>query len=241
MNAVAKFGVSMRSLGGTVLGVPELLPSRLATAAVAALDGVDAAGISLFAGELRVPIGSSDTGAALAQRLQFSVGDGPCFAAHHDQKTVVADQHLLAERWPTFARHLMDQTPYQAVISMPFTDRLAHLGTMDLYVKSALPSSRIATEDALLVVELASTALADDQPSAGDGTELSGPAWLDSPITVRRWLVPVASGMLTAHSPRDFPSTLALLQARARADNTTVDDLAQRLVRGTLPATALVE
>ena len=96
MNVVAKFGVALRSLADTALGVPELLPSRLAVAAVAALDGVDAAGISLFTDELRVPIGTSDTAAAVAQALQFSVGDGPCFAAHHDQKTVVADQHVLA-------------------------------------------------------------------------------------------------------------------------------------------------
>ena len=241
MNAAAKFGVSLRSLGDTALGVPELLPSRLATAAVAALDGVDAAGISLFADELRVPIGTSDTAAAVAQALQFSVGDGPCFAAHRDQNAVVADHRELAERWPAFALSLMAQTPYQAVVSVPLTAELARLGTFDLYFRRALPPQRVAIEDASLVVGLASVVLSADRGREAGPAELPGPAWLDTSLTARRWLVPVASGMLAAHTHQDFPDTLALLQARAAAKRTTVDDLAQRIVQRTMPLSSLID
>ena len=135
----------------------------------------------------------------------------------------------------------MARTPYQAVVSVPLTEGLGQLGTMDLYFRRTLPPPRVAIDDASLAVELASAALAADQGSVAGRAELPGPVWLDTPISAQRWLVPVASGMLTAHTNQDFPNTLALLQARASADDTTVDDLAQRIVQGTLPISSLID
>jgi hypothetical protein len=61
---------------------PELLPTRLMKAAAAVLP-VAAAGISIFISSgHRVPLGASDDTAALAERLQFTSGEGPCLSAH---------------------------------------------------------------------------------------------------------------------------------------------------------------
>src|SRR3954447_10060986 len=57
---------------------PELLPSRLMRSCVQVLP-VAGAGVSVFT---RGAGGASDDSAVLAERLQFTVGEGPCLAAH---------------------------------------------------------------------------------------------------------------------------------------------------------------
>src|SRR3954471_8525889 len=66
--------------GGEDAG-PELLPTRLTRACLAVLPAADGAGLSLLDNDFRVPIGATDDVAALAERLQFTIGEGPCLDA----------------------------------------------------------------------------------------------------------------------------------------------------------------
>lgn len=101
---------------------PELLPARLMRAAAAVLP-VAAAGISAFSKlRHRVPLGASDDTAALAERLQFTVGEGPCLAAHTDQRAVVATAEVMSRCWPAFHLELTGRTPYRAIVSIPRAD-----------------------------------------------------------------------------------------------------------------------
>src|SRR4051794_10539556 len=59
---------------------PDLLPVRLARAAADVL-GADGAGISFYEDDFRVPLGASDEMTTLAERLQFTQGQGPCLDA----------------------------------------------------------------------------------------------------------------------------------------------------------------
>jgi hypothetical protein len=64
----------------------ELLPDRLTLVAVAvavavAVLGVDDVGIAIINTQVRVPLGASSAPPALAEQLQFTVGEGPCLAA----------------------------------------------------------------------------------------------------------------------------------------------------------------
>jgi hypothetical protein len=73
-----RFDAALASSPADLAG-PNCCPSRLARACAAALR-VDGAGLSLHVGVLRTPIGASDAQTAHAERLQFTVGDGPACA-----------------------------------------------------------------------------------------------------------------------------------------------------------------
>jgi hypothetical protein len=54
---------------------------------------VDGAGISLFfASDRRLPLGASDPDTAEAERLQFTVGEGPCLTSYVTGEPVLADE-----------------------------------------------------------------------------------------------------------------------------------------------------
>ena len=81
---------------------PELLPLRLARACAQVLP-VAGAGLSVyFSADRRLPLGGSDQAAGIAERLQFTVGEGPCLTAHSTGNAVLADEDELRTRWPMF-------------------------------------------------------------------------------------------------------------------------------------------
>src|SRR4051794_7566577 len=86
----SRFESALDEMTDERLAGPELLPMRLAHACARILE-VDAAGLSLVdsAGE-RIPLGASTEAAATAERLQFTVGDGPCSVAQRSQQPVFA-------------------------------------------------------------------------------------------------------------------------------------------------------
>ena len=112
---------------------PELLPSRLAWAAARALP-VDGAGLSIHEGAgLRTPVGSSDPLTALAERLQFTHGDGPCLRAHDTGRTIAFDLDDIQRNWPELHASLVGETPFQSVLSMPLAKPLGPTVVLDLY------------------------------------------------------------------------------------------------------------
>src|SRR6195952_1008533 len=117
---------------------PELLPARLMRAAAAALP-IAAAGISVFTTDgHRVPLGASDDTAALAERLQFTVGEGPCLSVHGTGRALLATEEVMARRWPTFHSELVGRTPFRSILSLPLDQ--PHLGgnaAMDLYYEES--------------------------------------------------------------------------------------------------------
>src|SRR4051794_36253551 len=82
------------------LAQPELLPSPSARAP-AGSPGGDGARPSLHGPDgLRTPLGSSDPDAALAERLQFTFGHGPCLRVHDTGEAITFDEADLARYWP---------------------------------------------------------------------------------------------------------------------------------------------
>ena len=90
MSIAVRFRAALDDVRELDLADPELLPSRLARACARTL-GVDGAGLSVSTdGEARLPLGASSPTAALAERLQFTAGDGPCGSAQRHQEPVFA-------------------------------------------------------------------------------------------------------------------------------------------------------
>lgn len=234
MDVLTRFRVGFQALADSPMGAAELLPSRLTAASCTALPGVCAAGVSLFSDLLRVAIGASDSDAALAQQLQFTVGDGPCFAAHETNRVVLAGGEELTARWPVFAEQLTARTPFRSIVSMPLTAGLTGLGTLDLYSPERPDLAGVVVSEALRVAAQISVQLTAEPLIVGEAGVL-GPPWLFGPASRARFLVPIALGMLTSRAEIGFADALAVLQAHAFAEGRTLDELAEGIVDRSVP------
>ncbi len=159
----------------------DLLPDRLARACVAVLP-VDGAGlsVSLLPGH-RLPLGASDSAAAAAERLQFTLGAGPCLSAQKARAMVVAaTTEELREQWPVYAQQLAERTPFCSVLSLPVGGPLAGVVALDLYRAASGPLGEDVLRDVVEVAGAVGDALTGDL--AGDeDMRLGLPAVLRTP------------------------------------------------------------
>jgi hypothetical protein len=208
---------------------PELLPERLARACAAVLP-VDGAGLSVFFSEdRRLPLGASDPTSATAERLQFTVGQGPCLTAYSRGEPVFADDRELQARWPAFSDVLMAHTPIRGVISLPLHGLLEGIGALDLYAKPPGDIRSVGLTDALQVLAVLTDTFA--AAMADEPRNEEGPAWLDAPAAGRRALVWQAIGMVNVGLHLSSPDALALLRAYAYGHDTVLDDVAAAVLQ----------
>jgi hypothetical protein len=233
-----RFRVALEDVREPRLAVPELLPVQLARACARTL-GVDAAGLSVTAGEEgRAPLGASSATADLAERLQFTAGDGPCTSAHRDQEPVFAASADLERRWPAFARLLAEHTPYRAVVALPIGETLAGPGALDLFFTDEAAVPQLDVFEAMAVGDLTCAALGDAAVWA-PWSPRGGPAWLHGPAAQRRALVWTAIGRVAMAQDTSAPAALDVLRTAAARTGRTVDDLAGDVVAGRLDPTVL--
>src|SRR3954462_12249481 len=127
VSIAGRFEDALVSVTEPGLDGPELLPVRLARA-IARMLPVDGAGISLAGpGGQRIPLGASSQAAHMAERLQSTVGAGPCMRAQATREPVFALLDDLRRRWPAFADLLEARTPYCAVVGLPLREAIAGL------------------------------------------------------------------------------------------------------------------
>jgi hypothetical protein len=213
----------------TGLDGPELLPVRLARAAARMLR-VDGAGISLTDDSgRRVPLGASSEDASIAERLQFTTGEGPCTAAQRTGQPVFAVEEDLLRRWPVFADLLLGETPFRAVVALPLLPALAGNGAMDLFFTRPDEVTDLDVFEALAVGGLVTSALSDAAVWSEWSSE-GGPEWLHGPETHRRAAVWAAMGRLGVDLALDAPAALDLMRAYAYGSSRAVDDVAADLL-----------
>jgi hypothetical protein len=220
------------------LAGPELLPVRLSRACARTLR-VDGAGLSLLdAAQQRIPLGASSVDAEVAERLQFTVGAGPCIAAADTREPVFAVEEDLRRRWPVFTDLLLGATSYRAVVALPLQPALTGFGALDLFFERSDDVLELDVFEALAVGELVSSALSDaavwSSWSASDG-----PEWLHGPAPLRRAAVWEAMGKLGVDLEIGAPAALALLRSRAYGSGHSVDDVAAEVLSGRLRAADL--
>jgi len=228
-----RFETALVAASEPQLAGPELLPVRLARAVARTLR-VDGAGLSLLdAAEQRIPLGSSSDIAETAERLQFTVGEGPCMAAQTSREPVFAVEQDLRRRWPGFTGLLFDATPYRAVVALPLQPAPTGPGAIDLYFTRSEDVPRLDVFEAVAVGGLVSSALADAAVWSTWSPE-EGPDWLRGPVPQRRAAVWEAMGKVSVALEVTVPAALDLLRARAYGSGTSVDDVAAQLLSGGL-------
>jgi hypothetical protein len=233
-----RFAAEVCAAGRRGLDGPELLPERLARAAAAMLPVADASLSLLEGGDKRVPLGSSSPEAATAERLQFTVGDGPCMMAARLGEPVFASEDDLRRRWPQFTEQLLGKTPFRAIVAFPLLQALAGQGAMDLYFRRGERMSQLDVFEAMAVGELITAALSDAAVFS-EWTAEVGPGWLHAPLARRRAHVWQAMGRLSLQLDVEGPDALDLMRAHALTTSRSVDEVAADVLADRLDVEAL--
>ena len=238
MTIAERFEAALDSASEPDLIGPELLPVRLARACARMLP-VDGAGLSILdAARQRIPLGASSPDADTAERLQFTVGAGPCMTAADTRQPVFAVEDDLRRRWPVFSELLLEATTYRAVVALPLQPAVTGCGAIDLYFERSDEVLDLDVFEALAVGELVSSALSDASVWS-TWTAAEGPEWLHGPAPLRRAAVWEAMGKVCVDLEVGAAEALALLRARAYGAGRTVDDVAAELLTGRLRPTDL--
>jgi len=233
-----RFEAALAQVVDPALAGPELLPVRLAHACARTLP-VDDAGLSLVdASQQRVPLGASSDVAEVAERLQFTVGSGPCMTAQETREPVFAVEEDLRRLWPVFTELLVGQTPFRAVVALPLQPALAGAGAIDLYFRTSAEVLGLEVFEAMAVGELVTSALSDAAVWS-EWTPAEGPEWMHGPAPQRRAAVWEAIGKLSVELELGAADALTLLRAHAYAAGGTVDDVAEALLSGRTSAAQL--
>jgi hypothetical protein len=212
---------------------PELLAQRLSQAVVRVLP-VDGAGISVQVGPGRqFPLGASDAESGLAERLQFTVGDGPCMHASQARQPVFVVGSDMARRWPAFHELLVARTPYRGVVALPMRRGLAGVGAIDLYFRREGAVSVLDVFSAMTVGDLVVAALAEAAVWSS-WSEADGPEWMQSPSARNRARVWEAMSRISLALDVGPDQALSVLRRHAYAQARTVDELAADVVAGRL-------
>ena len=238
MSIAGRFEQALTSVTEDVLDGPELLPTRLSRAITKMLP-VDGAGISLSGVDgRRIPLGASSEDAAVAERLQFTVGAGPCMTAQLSREPVFALMGDLRRRWPAFADLLAARTPYRAVVALPLREAIAGMGAMDLYFEREEEILALDVFEAMAVGDLVTSVLSETAVWSA-WTPARGPEWLHGPAATRRAAVWEAMGVLGLALEVEAPTALDLMRAAAYGQDRPVDDVAADLLAGRIAASDL--
>ncbi|SNS51221.1 hypothetical protein SAMN06893096_104439 [Geodermatophilus pulveris] len=228
--AAERFDATLASSPAHLAG-PELLPSRLARACALAL-AVDGAGLSLHVGVLRTPIGASDPQTAHAERLQFTVGDGPCLRAQDTGSLIAFSMEDIARNWPQLWGSLLEESPYRGVLSVPLPSPMGPLVVLDLYVRDPRTLTALDRDDVQQVArgtaeELSLTVTGPEFPDDGSN-------WLDGPDARRRANVWQAMGLVGIAFGLDAADAIVTMRASAISSARVVDDVAEDILAGRL-------
>jgi len=187
--------------------------------------GVDGGGLSVTTknGE-RETLYVSDAVATEVERLQFTLGEGPCVdATNSGTPVLVADlgdpTDVANERWPVFVREAA-RFGVRAVFAFPIRIGAISLGAVDLYRLTPGRLSHPELSSALSTVDAAGLAILDspEEPVDPDSTSTS-------------MIVHQAAGMLMVQLDCSIDEALVRLRATAFTEGIAVHRLAADIVR----------
>lgn len=189
---------------------------------------VDGGGMSLLsrtgAGE---PVYGSDPTAEKLERLQFTLGEGPCVDAWAGRSPVLVPDlespgSAVTERWPTFLAEAFG-LGVRAVFAFPLRIGAHSLGAVDFYRKAAGPLEDRDVVRSLTVVDTIALALLD-----GDA-ELDGAFGAES---LHNLEVHRAAGMVMVQMGSSIEEAVLRLRATSFAEGVPIDALARAVVHG---------
>jgi hypothetical protein len=186
------------------------------------------AAVTLFGPDLAetLSVGSDGTARA-AQDLEFTLGEGPARDTMTRQRSVYARGTALGRHWPTYGPAI-ERLGIRAVAAVPVQVTGVPLGAMTFFD----PAERADVNGLRVVADtVAAMLLPDDPVVAGlDPDNILAEADL-------RAVVHQATGVVSVQHNCAIPDALALIRARAFADDRTIESVATDIVQRTLRLT----
>ncbi|MGD0593214.1 MAG: GAF and ANTAR domain-containing protein [Acidimicrobiales bacterium] len=214
--------------------VVELL-TLLADRCVDVLD-VGAAGLMLVApdGDLRVMASSSEAMRVL-ELFELQTREGPCLDCYRTGKPVVNQDLAVADgRWPRFAAEAL-AAGFHSVHALPMRLRGTVIGALNLFHIEAGEIRQVDIEAAQALADVATIAVLQHRASleAQILNEQLHRA-LNSRIVIEQ-----AKGIVAEHEGLDMEEAFSALRNHARRNNLRLADVADGVINGSLPASAL--
>jgi hypothetical protein len=175
-------------------------------------------------------VAASDGGALQLEELQFTLAQGPCVDASRTGRPVLAPDlaRTSSRTWPQFGAGA-DAARLRAVFAFPLQVGAIRLGVLDLHRDTTGELSPVELADALSFADAATQLLLDLQ---AEDTALGMPpphalAVLDDQAGVHQ-----ATGVVSVRARVSLAQALALLRARAYAEERPIGDLARDVLDG---------
>jgi ANTAR domain len=208
-------------------GAPDLQTKRLCGVGAEVTDA-SGAGIMLMSGD--VPRGSVCTTnevSCLIERLQYTLGEGPCVDAYRQDRPVLEPDlaHPSTPRWLAFSPPAVE-AGVRAVFGFPLQVGAVRLGALNLYRDWSGRLSDDQHADALVMADVAAQAVLVLQASAPPGqlaAELEAGADF-------HYVVHQASGMVAAQLDVSVGQALIRLRAYAFGNDRPLAEVAEDVV-----------
>ena len=190
--------------------------------------GVSGAGVMLMSGDMpRGSLCATDEVSQLIEELQYTLGEGPCVDAYH-QDEVVAEPDLadpVTRRWPAFTPPAL-QAGVRAVFGFPLRAGTVRLGALNLYRDSPGPLTGDQHADALVMADVLARWVLEAQAGAPPDTvaeELEAGADFHFAVHNAAGIVSVQEGISVAEA-------LIRLRAFAFSSDRLLADVAQDVI-----------
>jgi GAF domain-containing protein len=211
------------------------LLTRLADRCVEVLD-VDAAGIMLAApdGDLRVMASSSEAMRVL-ELFEIQAQEGPCLDAYRTGSAVVNQDLASVEvRWPRFAAEAM-AAHFHSVHAVPMRLRGSVIGALNLFRAAPGEMGPTDIEFAQAFADVATIAILQHR-AAHEAQVINEQLThaLNSRVVIEQ-----AKGMVAERLNFDMERSFSSLRNHARNHNLRLADVANSVIAGSTPASAL--
>jgi len=211
------------------------LLTRLADGCVEVLD-VAAAGIMLVApdGQLRAMASSSDA-MRLLELFEIQAQEGPCLDAHRTGRPVMnQDLDHAGGRWPRFAAEAL-AAGFHAVHALPMRLRGSVIGALNLFRDGPGEMGPADIEIAQAFADVATIAILQHR-AALEAQVINDQLThaLNSRVVIEQ-----AKGMVAERLDLDMEQAFTTLRRHARNHNLRLADVANAVIAGTIPASAL--
>ena len=186
------------------------------------------AGIMLISGDVsQGSVCTTNDVSALIEELQYTLGEGPCIDAYHQQEPVLEPDlaGAVTSRWLAFTPPAVE-AGVRAVFGFPLRIGAARIGALNLYRDRPGPLSADQHADALVLAGVAARSLLAMQADAPSG-ELAHELAVSGDF---RLVVHQASGMVSVQLNIGVGDALLRLRAYAFANGQPLVDVAKDVV-----------
>ena len=195
-----------------------------------AMEVVDAAGAGVMLARDGRDLGfvaASDDRVIEAEQAQARLKSGACFHAYLTNEIVVVEDLAADERWPEYARHVVD-LGLRAVLGIPMNACGQTIGVINIYREGLTSWSDEQIEVAEIITAMgAGYILNANQLRAQHTLSEQLQAAIES-----RDVIGQAKGILMAQERVDADTAFEGLRARSQRENRRLRDVAEQIVRG---------